>query len=435
VTSPDRPACFPEPQEPAFRESEQRAGEGATEPQALAQARVLASPEAGPASQAAPGSAEGVDGGPGASEKGAGDQPSAPKFRYTVAASRQFTAWLRERALSIAFTTYQTNRLFLAGRMSDGRVSLFERAFPRAMGLHASSERLWMSSLFQLWRLDNILQPGQVQDGYDRIFIPSIAYTTGDLDIHDIAVDRDGQLVFANTLFSCLATIADGYSFEPLWTPPFISKLAAEDRCHLNGLAMRDGAPAFVTAISRSDVTDSWRARRRDGGVLIDVGSGEIVVQGLSMPHSPRWHNGRLWMLESGTGHFGSVDLAQGRFEPLTFCPGYLRGLAFASHFAIVGLSKPRDQSFQGLPLDENLKSRDAEPCCGVMVINLESGDIVHWMKLEGDVVELYDVGALPEVQRPSAIGIMTDDICRVLRMKPVAGEGTPEVQVAAVSA
>jgi uncharacterized protein (TIGR03032 family) len=133
-----------------------------------------------------------------------------PQFGFKVATSRQFTAWLRERAVSIAFTTYQTNRLFLAGCMPDGRVSLFERIFLRAMGLHASSERLWMSSLFQLWRLDNILQPGQVQNGFDRIFIPSIAYTTGDLDIHDIAVDRDGKLVFVNTLFSCLATIADG---------------------------------------------------------------------------------------------------------------------------------------------------------------------------------------------------------------------------------
>ena len=430
---PDRPAHTPTPPAAPFGGSEQPAEEGAAKREVPSQGGATASPEPGPRSEPAPGSADGVQGGPGAPEKGAGDQPSA--FGFKVAASRQFTAWLRERSVSIAFTTYQTNRLFLAGRMPDGRASVFERVFPRAMGLHASSERLWMSSLYQLWRLDNILQPGQVQDGYDRIFIPSIAYTTGDLDIHDIAIDRNGKLVFVNTMFSCLATIADGYSFEPLWKPPFISKLAAEDRCHLNGLAMRDGEPAFVTAISRSDITDGWRARRRDGGVLIDVASGEIVVRGLSMPHSPRWHNGRLWMFESGTGHFGSVDLAQGRFEPLTFCPGYLRGLAFVSNFAVVGLSKPRDQSFQGLPLDENLKSRDAEPCCGVMVINLESGDIVHWLKLEGDVVELYDVGILPYVHRPSAIGIMTDDIRRVLRMKPVFGEANREVHVPAASA
>jgi uncharacterized protein (TIGR03032 family) len=435
MTGPDTPADTPTPPGALFGGSEQPAGEGAAEPEAPAQGRVTAGPEPGPASPPGSGSAEGVDGGPGAPEQGAADQPSVPKFRLQVAASRQFTDWLRERRISIAFTTYQTNRLFLAGRMPDGRVSLFERGFPRAMGLHASSERLWLSALYQLWRLDNILQPGQVQDGFDRIFIPAIAYTTGDLDIHDIAIDRNGQLIFVNTMFSCLATIADGYSFEPLWKPPFISKLAAEDRCHLNGLAMRDGEAAFVTALSRSDITDGWRDRRRDGGVLIDVASGEIVVRGLSMPHSPRWHDGRLWMLESGTGHFGSVDLAQGRFEPLTLCPGYLRGLTFVNNFAVVGLSKPRHQAFQGLPLDENLASHDAEACCGVIVINLESGDIVHWLKLEGEVVEIYDVGILDGVHRPSAIGIMKDDIRRVLRMKPVAGDGKPEMHVAAASA
>ena len=218
------------------------------------------------------------------------------------------------------------------------------------MGLHASSERLWMSSLFQLWRLDNILQPGQVQDGFDGIFIPSIAYTTGDLDIHDLAIDRDGQVVFVNTMFELLATITpSGYSFEPLWKPPFISKLAAEDRCHLNELAMSPTRRRYRVRrrrVRRSDITDGWRDRRRDGGVLIDVASEEVdVVQGMSMPHSPRWHNGRLWIFESGTGYFGSVDLDECRFEPLTFCPGYLRGLAFVDHFAIVGLSKPRNQN------------------------------------------------------------------------------------------
>jgi uncharacterized protein (TIGR03032 family) len=431
MTGPDKPADTPSPPVAPFGGSEQPAGEGAAEPEA----RATASPEPAPTSQPTPGSVGGVQGGPEAPEKDQGGQPSVPKVRFRVVTSRQFTAWLSERTVSIAFTTYQTNRLFLAGRMPDGRTSLFERVFPRAMGLHASSERLWMSSLYQLWRLDNILQPGQVQDGFDRIFIPAIAYTTGDLDIHDIAIDRNGKVVFVNTMFSCLATIADGYSFEPLWKPPFISKLAAEDRCHLNGLAMRDGEAVFVTAISRSDITDGWRDRRRDGGVLIDVASGEIVVRGLSMPHSPRWYNGRLWMLESGTGHFGSVDLAQGRFEPLTFCPGYLRGLGFVSNFAVVGLSKPREQTFQGLPLDENLASRDAEACCGVMVINLENGDIVHWLKLDGEVVEIYDVGIIPEVHRPSAIGIMKDEIRRVLRMKPVAGDGKSEVNVAAASA
>src|SRR5262249_4182501 len=163
------------------------------------------------------------------------------------------------------------------------------------------------------------------QEGHDRLYVPRAGYTTGDLDIHDVALDHNGKVIFVNTKCNCLATLHWRDSFQPLWRPGFISKRVAEDRCHLNGLAMDQGRPRYVTAVSTSDVTDGWRDRRRDGGVLIDVPSGEVVVSGLSMPHSPRLYQGRLWLLNSGTGFFGHVPLEQGTFVPLTFCPGYLR--------------------------------------------------------------------------------------------------------------
>ena len=216
----------------------------------------------------------------------------------------------------------------------------------------------YMSSLHQVWRFENVFAHGEQQDGYDRLYLPQVGNTTGDLDIHDMAVDGDGRLVFVNTLFGCLATLSETHSFKPLWRPPFISKLAAEDRCHLNGLAMKDGRAAYVTAVSQSDVVDGWREHRAAGGVVIDVASNEIVASGLSMPHSPRWHQGKLWLLNSGSGDFGYVDLKTGRFEPVTFCAGYMRGLYFHGDFALVGLSKPRhNKTFSGLPLDENSAS------------------------------------------------------------------------------
>ena len=219
--------------------------------------------------------------------------------------------------------------------------------------------------------------------------------------------------------FGCLGTLSETHSFKPLWRPAFISKLAAEDRCHLNGLAMKDGQPAYVTAVSQSDVADGWREHRNGGGIVIDVNSNEIVCTGLSMPHSPRWHDGKLWLLNSGTGDFGYVDLATGRFEPLCFCPGYMRGLSFHGNFALVGLSKPRqNKTFSGLALDDNLKSRNAEARCGVQVIDLRSGDAVHWLRMEGVVEELYDVVALPNVRRPMALGFKTDEIRRVLSVE-----------------
>ena len=160
------------------------------------------------------------------------------------------------------------------------------------MGLCSDNngQTLWMSSLFQLWRFENALEPGQTADGYDRLYVPQIGYTTGDIDVHDVAVDSNGRVVFVNTLFGCLSTKSDTHSFRPLWKPPFISRLAAEDRCHLNGMAMKDGRPKWVSAVSQSDVNDGWRDRRRDGGCIIDVETNEIVVEGLSMPHSPRWY-------------------------------------------------------------------------------------------------------------------------------------------------
>jgi uncharacterized protein (TIGR03032 family) len=194
--------------------------------------------------------------------------------------------------------------------------------------------------------------------------------------------------------------------------------LAPEDRCHLNGLALVDGRAAFVTAVSCSDEAEGWRNDRRGGGCVVDVRTNEIVATGLSMPHSPRWYRNRLWLLNSGTGHFGYVDRKQGRFVPLTFCPGYLRGLTFVGNWAVVGLSRPRhDGTFGGLPLQEELRSRDAQPQCGLMVIDLTRGEIIHWLRLQGEVSELYDAAVLPGVRRPMALGFKTDEIERLLAL------------------
>jgi uncharacterized protein (TIGR03032 family) len=340
----------------------------------------------------------------------------AAKPSFDLSTSRQFPEWLAERRASLAFTTYQAGKLFFIGLGADGRLSIFERSLDRCMGLVADGNSLFLSTLYQLWRFENALDPGSAADGYDRVYVPQLSYVTGDLDIHDIAVDADGRLVFVNTLFSCLATVSETHSFVPLWRPPFLSKLAAEDRCHLNGLAMRDGQPGWVTAVSESDVADGWRDQRRNGGCVVDVQEDEVVVRGLSMPHSPRWRDDRLWLLNSGTGEFGFADLKSGRFEPVCFCPGYLRGLAFIDGFAIVGLSLPREnRAFGGLPIDNALTSKKAKPRCGLQVIDLQTGDVVHWVRIEGVVSELYDVVTLPGAVRPMAIGLQTDEIRRVI--------------------
>jgi uncharacterized protein (TIGR03032 family) len=333
-----------------------------------------------------------------------------------VTGSPHLSIWLAEQQVSLAFTTYQTGKLFLLGRHPEGRLAVFERTFNRAMGLWADGQTLWMSTLYQLWRFENLLRPGELYQEHDRLYVPKMANTTGDLDIHDVAIDTTGRPLFVATRFGCIATLSDRASFTPLWRPPFLSKLAAEDRCHLNGLALADGRPRYATAVSTSDVIDGWRDRRQSGGVVMEIPEGRVITSGLSMPHSPRLYRGRLWLHNSGTGHFGSIDPGEGRFESLTFCPGYLRGLTFVGDYAVVGLSRPRDhKTFGGLELEAELAKRSADPRCGLLIIDLRNGNVAHWLRVEGLVRELYDVAVLPQVRRPMALGFKTDEIQRTI--------------------
>ncbi|MEM9244672.1 MAG: TIGR03032 family protein [Cyanobacteria bacterium P01_F01_bin.153] len=342
----------------------------------------------------------------------------------TISCDREFIPWLQQQKISLALTTYQTHWLCLLGVNPETQsLSAFQRQFERAMGLHCTGDRLLMSSKYQLWQLDNVLAPGQLYQGHDRLYVPRIGYTTADLDVHDVAFDKTNRPIFVATLLNCLATTSARNSCQPLWKPPFISQMINEDRCHLNGLAMVDGEPKYVTACSRSDVVDGWRDRRDGGGIVIDVTTDEIIATGLSMPHSPRFYRDRLWVLNSGTGEFGFIDLESGQFNAVAFCPGYARGLAFWDKFAIVGLSKPRhgDQTFGGLPLDERLTEKDTAARCGLLIIDLESGAAVHWVRIDGTITELYDVGVLPGVQLPMALGFQTPEIQQLITLDPLA--------------
>ncbi len=345
-------------------------------------------------------------------------EPAASAERFALTSSRHFPEWLTRSQASIAFTTYQAGKVFFIGLRADGRLSVFERSFPRCMGLGVAADgrTLALATQHQILRFDNVVPAGQARGGNDAVFAPHATWITGDVDAHDVAVGADGRPIFVNTLFSCLAAVSDGHSFRPLWRPPFISRLAPEDRCHLNGLAFEGGQPRYVTMVANSDVADGWRDRRADGGLLMDVTTSEVLLQGLSMPHSPRVHDGRVWLLNSGAGELGFLDRSAAKFSAVAFCPGYARGLAFAGPYAVVGLSLAREnRTFQGLPLDQALASRGAEPRCGLVVIDTRSGDTVEWLRLEGVVRELFDVQVIPGVRNPAAIGFISDEIRRVI--------------------
>ena len=334
------------------------------------------------------------------------------KLKVEKSCSRGLAGWLGQHRLSLAITSYQSGRIYLVGSDKQGRVSFFERIFERAMGVVGNAQRIYLGGLYQLWRFENVLRSNEVIHGqFDKCYVPRNAQTIGDLDIHELGIRKNGKVVFVNTKYSCLAELSQTHSFKAIWKPKFISKLAPEDRCHLNGLAMVDGEPKYVTAVCKSDSVDGWRDRRRDGGVVIDVETDEIVCEGLSMPHSPRWHNGKLWVLNAGTGQLGWVDFEKKAFVPHAFVPGFARGLSIIGNVAAVGLSKPRNQRFEGLQLDEELKKRDADAWCGVQIISLTNGDVMNWIRFEGDISEIFDISFLPNVKNPMMIGLRTSEI------------------------
>jgi uncharacterized protein (TIGR03032 family) len=329
---------------------------------------------------------------------------SAPPYRFEASAG--FADFLLDCRISLALTTYQVGKLFLVGTGSDRQLVVTERSFARCLGVAAAGSSLFLAGLHEIIRFENVLSPGQIMEGCDAIYVPKVSWYTGDVFAHDIGVTASGRPLFVNTLFSCLATVDDVSSFRPVWQPPFISRLTPEDRCHLNGLAMDQGQPRFVTAAGATDTARGWRDGRVGSGVLLDVASGETVAHGLTMPHSPRLHEGRLYLANAGTGELVCVDLYDGRFEPVAFCPGFVRGLALVGPYALIGLSLPRQhRDFSGLPLDDRLKAENRQADCVMQVIDLRTGAVVHWLRIGGVVREFYDVTILPGIRMPMPVG------------------------------
>lgn len=348
-------------------------------------------------------------------------QASATTGKAEYSMSAGFIARLAGMNTSLAFTSYQSGFLYMLGSNAQGKAQLHQSGMPKPMGLSCDrSGGLILAAGAQVMRFANVLEPDQrINQTYDACFMPRTTHLTGQLDAHDIGEAADGELVFVNTRYNCLATTSERHAFEFVWKPDFVSELVDEDRCHLNGMAMKDGVPAYATAVSRSDTIDGWRDRRSDGGVVIDIAANAIVCDGLSMPHSPRWHDGKLWVLNSGTGELGIVELPKvakgkspkkGKFKPVAFCPGFVRGLSFHGKFAFVGLSRPRYKRFEGLALDQRLKDTDSEPWCGVQVIDTETGVCVDWLRIDGEIGELFDVQLIEGFRCPMTVSPTSAD-------------------------
>jgi uncharacterized protein (TIGR03032 family) len=338
---------------------------------------------------------------------GTAGPPAAVEFHYSQ--TDGFVALLQELGSSLLVSTYQANKL-LAVRASGDGLSTLVRTFDRPMGIAADGRRLAVGTRNQVWLFrdaPDIAPRVEPAGRHDACYLPRSSHVTGDIGVHELAW-AGGELWVVNTRFSCLCTLDTDHSFVPRWQPPFITALAHEDRCHLNGLCVVDGRPRYVTALGETDTPGGWRVNRARGGIVMDVARGAVVARGLSMPHSPRWHEGRLWVLESGTGGVVHLDPGSGRRETVASLPGFTRGLVLAGPYAFVGMSRIRPTSaMDGVPL----AGRRGELKCGIAAVDRRSGRVIGSLEFLTAVEEIFDVQLLPGVQFPEVIGFQKDDV------------------------
>lgn len=327
--------------------------------------------------------------------------PSYREVKYRH--SREFVPLLDQLQATLLVSTYQAGKLAVIGA-DRSELNMAMHNFEQAMGIAVHPRQIAVGSRGAVWFLQNAAELAprlEPQGRYDACYLARKSFITGNIHGHEMAWVGD-ELWIVNTRFSCLCTLNDNFSFVPRWQPPFITALEGSDRCHLNGLALQDSRPKYVTAMAESNVAAGWRPTKSKSGCLIDVATGEVVSRGLAMPHSPRLYGGRLWVLNSGFGSLETVEPSSGKRSVVALMPGYTRGLAFCEQYAFVGLSRIRETAvFGGVPIAEH---RD-ELRCGIAIVDLRTGQSAAYLEFETGVDEIFDVRVLPGVRSASLTG------------------------------
>jgi uncharacterized protein (TIGR03032 family) len=336
-------------------------------------------------------------------------QPSGEAPQQTVADvlasvhTTNFPDLLRQLGGCLVVSTYQAGKLVIL-RPDGASINTHFRNFARPMGMAADNQRLALGTAIEIAEFRNMPAVAKrLQDPprHDAVYMARRVHVSGAIDIHEMAWDKHGDLWFVNTLFSCLCTLDTKSSFVPRWRPRCVTHYAPEDRCHLNGLAMRDGRPRYLTALGESNEPQGWRVNKRDGGVLFDMAGDKVIARGLSMPHSPRWYDNRLWVLESGRGKLVTIDPKTGEKRDFASVPGFARGLDFIGPIAFIGLSQLRESNaFTDIEITDDNKDRQS----GVWAVHIGTGKTVALLKFTGGVQEIFAVQALSGVLFPEII-------------------------------
>jgi len=330
-----------------------------------------------------------------------GSEPTQEYRDIRCSHSENLPALLAQLRLSVLISTYQTGHLVVVASR-EGRLVLTFHQFERAMGIAVKPGTIAVCTRKEVWFLrdaPDIAAKLHPTGHYDACFLARTSHFTGDIEAHESAW-LGGEFWIVNTLFSCLAALHPHYSFTPRWRPPFISALRPEDRCHLNGLAVVDGQPRYVTALAETDSPAGWRAVKHNGGCLIEVPGGRLLVRGLALPHSPRLKGDQIFFLHSGEGRLDMAHPATGQVTAVAPLPGVARGLWLHGGFAFVGLSKARP-TLEGVPI---VAKRD-ELRCGLWVVDLRTGAKAAHLEFCSGVEEIFDIQVLPGIVFPYVSG------------------------------
>jgi uncharacterized protein (TIGR03032 family) len=332
---------------------------------------------------------------------GTGSEPVLEFRDIRCSHSESLPDLLTRLRLSVLISTYQTGHLVVVAAR-QGRLVLTFHQFERAMGIAFKPGTIAVCTRKEVWFVraaPDIAAKLEPRGHHDACFLARTAHFTGDIQAHEAAwVGSEFWMV--NTLFSCLAALHPVYSFAPRWRPPFVSALRPEDRCHLNGLALVDGQPRYVTALGETDSPEGWRAVKATGGCLIEVPSGRLLVRGLALPHSPRVDGRQIYFLHSGHGRLDVADAATGQVRAVADLPGVARGLALHGGYAFVGLSRARP-TLEGVPI----VARRDELQCGLWVVDLRTGAVAAHLEFRTGVEEVFDVQVLPGITSPYVSG------------------------------
>lgn len=339
--------------------------------------------------------------------------PGSPAYApFTLQFTPQVPELIYRLGCTLAVSTYQAGKLIFLSAKDENEMVQLPRNFEKPMGIALSEdgEQLALACKNQVITFSNSAAlaahypkaPGK----YDALYMPRTTYHTGPLDIHDLRYGWDGKLYAVNTLFSCIVEIESSFNFKPYWSPPGITDLVSEDRCHLNGMVMKNGKPKYATAFNQGNSPQSWRDTVTTSGVLYDIETNNVIAEGLPMPHSPMLVGNDIYVLLSATGELARVNSKTGGYDVVTRYDGFVRGMTLVEDYLFIGLSKLRKNSstFSKLPFAEKANQS------GILIVHLPTGSIAGKITYQASVDEIYDVHALKGKRRPNILNTLTPD-------------------------